>query len=62
MDILEQLLRIGKKAIVSIPNLVIEGVILPGTKWTNAYDSITASQGYNTENIHLCTINDFEFM
>ena len=59
-DILEQLLRIGKKAIVSIPNfghwkvrlyLVLNGQMpmtpsLPA-KW------------YNTENIHLCTINDF---
>ena len=59
-DILEQLLRIGKKAIVSIPNfghwkvrlyLALHGQMpmtpsLPA-KW------------YNTENIHLCTINDF---
>ena len=59
-EILEQLLRIGKKAIVSIPNfghwkvriyLALNGQMpmtpsLPA-KW------------YNTENIHLCTINDF---
>ena len=57
---LEELLRIGKNAIVSIPNfahwkvrlyLLLHGQMpvtpsLPDT-W------------YNTENIHLCTINDF---
>ena len=57
---LEELLRIGKNAIVSIPNfahwkvrlyLLLHGRMpvtpsLPDT-W------------YNTENIHLCTINDF---
>ncbi len=59
-EILEQLLRIGKKAIVSIPNfghwkvrlyLAINGQ-MPVTP------SLPATW-YNTENIHLCTINDF---
>ena len=57
---LEELLRIGKNAIVSIPNfahwkvrlyLLLHGR-MPVTP--SLPDTL-----YNTENIHLCTINDF---
>ena len=59
-DILEQLLRIGKKAIVSIPNFGHWKVRLYLA--LNGQMPITPSlpaKWYNTENIHLCTINDF---
>tara|TARA_B100000674_G_C37845682_1_gene917510 strand:+ start:547 stop:1152 length:606 start_codon:yes stop_codon:yes gene_type:complete len=58
--ILEQLLRIGKKAIVSIPNFGHWKVRLYLT--LNGQMPMTPSlpaKWYNTENIHLCTINDF---
>tara|TARA_B100000686_G_scaffold219200_1_gene226251 strand:- start:7314 stop:7919 length:606 start_codon:yes stop_codon:yes gene_type:complete len=59
-DILYEMLRIGKKCIVSIPNfghwkcrlqILFEGK-MPMTK-------SLSSQWYETENIHLCTIKDF---
>ena len=59
-DILEQLLRIGKKAIVSIPNFGHWKVRLYLA--LNGQMPMTPSlpaKWYNTENIHLCTINDF---
>ena len=59
-DILEQLLRIGKKAIVSIPNFGYWKVRLYLA--LNGQMPMTPSlpaKWYNTENIHLCTINDF---
>ena len=58
--ILEQLLRIGKKAIVSIPNFGHWKVRLYLA--LNGQMPMTPSlpaKWYNTENIHLCTINDF---
>lgn len=59
-DVLEQLLRIGRRAIVSFPNfghwrcrlqLLFRGV-MPRTQLIN-------HEWYETPNIHLCTINDF---
>ena len=59
-DVLYEMLRIGKKCIVSIPNfghwkcrlqILFEGK-MPMTK-------SLSSQWYETENIHLCTIKDF---
>ena len=59
-NVLNELLRIGKKAIVSIPNfghwkvrlnLLIRGT-MPVTK-------TLPNDWYNTPNIHMCTIKDF---
>ncbi|MDA8654184.1 methionine biosynthesis protein MetW [Alphaproteobacteria bacterium] len=59
-DVLEEMARIGKKLIISIPNfghwrvrldLLLRGR-MPETKTLN-------SQWYNTANIHLCTLLDF---
>ena len=59
-NVLNELLRIGKKAIVSIPNfghwkvrmnLLIKGT-MPVTK-------TLPNEWYNTPNIHMCTIKDF---
>ena len=58
--VIEELLRVGKKAIVTVPNfghwkvrfnLLIKGT-MPVTK-------TLPNQWYNTPNIHMCTIKDF---
>ena len=58
--VIKELLRVGKKAIVTIPNfghwrvrlnLLIEGT-MPVTK-------TLPNEWYNTPNIHMCTIKDF---
>ena len=58
--VLDELLRVGKKAIVTIPNfgywkvrfhLLFKGT-MPITK-------TLSDQWYNTPNIHMCTIRDF---
>ena len=58
--VINELLRIGKKAIVTVPNFghwkVRLHLLLKGTM------PITKSlpeEWYNTPNIHMCTINDF---
>jgi methionine biosynthesis protein MetW len=59
-DVLRQLLRIGKRAVVSFPNFghwrvrtqLLFGGQMPQT------DNLP-DQWYNTSNIHLCTIKDF---
>jgi methionine biosynthesis protein MetW len=59
-DVLEQLLRIGKRAIVSFPNFghwrVRTQLLFAGKMPTT--DNLPASW-YETPNIHLCTIKDF---
>jgi methionine biosynthesis protein MetW len=57
---LEQLVRIGKYAIISFPNFgywkVRKHLLLQGTMpFTKALDN----PWYETENIHLCTVRDF---
>ena len=58
--VIKELLRVGKKAIVTIPNfghwkvrlnLLFQGT-MPVTK-------ILPNEWYNTPNIHMCTIRDF---
>ena len=58
--VIEELLRVGKKAIVTIPNfghwkvrlnLLVQGT-MPVTK-------TLPNDWYNTPNIHMCTIKDF---
>ena len=60
-NVLNELLRIGKKAIVSIPNfghwkvrlhLLIKGTMPVTENLPNEW--------YNTPNLHMCTIKDFE--
>lgn len=59
--VLQELLRIGRKAIVSFPNFGHWRVRL--TLMTSGRMPVTRSlpvSWYNTANIHLCTIKDFE--
>ncbi len=58
--VLEQLLRIGKRAIVSFPNFGhwrIRSQLLIGGRMPRT-DNLP-DRWYDTPNIHLCTINDF---
>ena len=59
-DVLKQLLRIGRRAVVSFPNFghwrVRTGLIFNGKMPTT--DNLP-DRWYDTPNIHLCTIKDF---
>ena len=60
-NVINELLRIGKKAIVTIPNFgywkVRMHLLLKGTK---PVTSNLPNEWYNTPNLHMCTIKDFE--
>jgi methionine biosynthesis protein MetW len=59
-QVLEQLLRIGKRAIVSFPNFGhwrVRSQLLVGGRMPKT-DNLP-ERWYDTPNIHLCTINDF---
>ena len=59
-QVLEALTRIGRRAIVSVPNFgywrVRLGLLLTGRM---PHSSLLAHSWYDTPNIHLCTIRDF---
>ena len=59
-DVLKQLLRIGRRAVVSFPNFghwrVRTGLMIGGKMPTT--DNLP-NRWYDTPNIHLCTIKDF---
>ena len=58
--VLDELLRVGKKAIVTIPNFghwkVRIDLLLKGTM---PVTKILPYEWYNTPNLHMCTIKDF---
>ena len=60
-NVLNELLRIGKKAIVSIPNFghwkVRLHLLLKGTM---PVTENLPNEWYNTPNLHMCSIKDFE--
>ena len=61
-NVIEELLRIGKQAIVTIPNFgywkIRLHLLLKGTM---PVTRTLPEEWYNTPNIHLCTIKDFFF-
>ena len=58
--VIEELLRIGKKAIVTVPNFGFWKVRLHLlTKGTMPITKNLPDEWYNTPNIHMCTIKDF---
>ena len=60
--VLNELLRVGKKAIVTIPNFGYWKVRLHLlTKGTMPVTETLPEQWYNTPNLHMCTIKDFVF-
>ena len=60
-NVISELLRIGKKAIVTIPNFgywkVRMHLLLKGTM---PVTNNLPNEWYNTPNLHMCTIKDFE--
>ena len=58
--VLDELLRVGKKAIVTIPNFGHWGVRLNLLfKGTMPITKTLPHKWYNTPNLHMCTIKDF---
>ena len=58
--VIKELLRVGKKAIVTIPNFGHWKVRLNLlTKGTMPVTKTLPNEWYNTPNIHMCTIKDF---
>ena len=60
--VINELLRVGKKAIVTIPNFGYWKVRLHLlTKGTMPITKTLPDEWYNTTNLHMCTIKDFVF-
>ena len=60
--VISELLRVGKKAIVTIPNFGYWRVRLHLlTKGTMPITETLPDEWYNTPNIHMCTIKDFVY-
>ncbi|MDC3257527.1 methionine biosynthesis protein MetW [Candidatus Pelagibacter sp.] len=60
--VISELLRVGKKAIVTIPNFGYWKVRLHLlTKGTMPITKTLPDQWYNTPNLHMCTIKDFVY-
>jgi methionine biosynthesis protein MetW len=60
--VISELLRVGKKAIVTIPNFGYWRVRLHLlTKGTMPITKTLPDEWYNTPNLHMCTIKDFVF-
>ena len=60
--VISELLRVGKKAIVTIPNFGYWKIRLHLlTKGTMPITKILPDEWYNTPNLHMCTIKDFVF-
>jgi methionine biosynthesis protein MetW len=60
--VINELLRVGKKAIVTIPNFGYWKIRLHLlTKGTMPITKILPDEWYNTPNLHMCTIKDFDY-
>ena len=60
--VINELLRVGKKAIVTIPNFGYWKIRLHLlTKGTMPITKTLPDEWYNTPNLHMCTIKDFVF-
>ena len=60
--VINELLRVGKKAIVTIPNFGYWKIRLHLlTKGTMPITKILPDEWYNTPNLHMCTIKDFVY-
>jgi len=61
-EVISELLRVGKKAIVTIPNFGYWKVRLHLlTKGTMPITKALPDEWYNTPNLHMCTIKDFVY-
>ena len=60
--VINELLRVGKKAIVTIPNFGYWKIRLHLlTKGTMPITKTLPDEWYNTQNLHMCTIKDFVY-
>ena len=60
--VINELLRVGKKAIVTIPNFGFWKIRLHLlTKGTMPKTKTLPDEWYNTPNLHMCTIKDFDY-
>jgi methionine biosynthesis protein MetW len=60
--VINELLRVGKKAIVTIPNFGYWKIRLHLlTKGTMPITKTLPDEWYNTPNLHMCTIKDFDY-
>ena len=60
--VIDELLRVGKKAIVTIPNFGYWKIRLHLlTKGTMPVTKTLPDEWYNTPNLHMCTIKDFVY-
>jgi methionine biosynthesis protein MetW len=61
--LLEEVLRVGKQGIVTFPNFGFwKNRLQLGLQGRMPISRALPSQWYNTSNIHLCTIKDFEHL
>lgn len=60
-DILKEMLRVGEQSIVTFPNFGLwKHRLQLGLGGKMPVSKALPAQWYETENIHLCTVNDFE--
>lgn len=60
-ELIEEMLRVGKQAIVTFPNMAYwKGRLQLGLEGIMPITKSLPNEWYNTPNIHLCTVNDFE--
>lgn len=59
-DIVEEMLRVGREAIVTFPNFGYWRNRLQSLKGQMPVSEELPYQWYDTPNVHLCTINDFD--
>ncbi len=60
-QLIEEMLRVGKQGIVTFPNMAFwKGRLQLGLEGIMPKTRSLPNEWYNTPNIHLCTVNDFE--
>ena len=61
--LIEEMLRVGKEGIVTFPNMAHWRARLQlGLKGVMPVTKNLPNQWFNTPNVHLCTLNDFEVL
>ena len=61
--LIEEMLRVGKEGIVTFPNMAHWSARLQlGLKGIMPVTKNLPNEWYNTPNVHLCTLNDFEVL
>ncbi len=59
--LVEEMLRVGKQGIITFPNMAYwKGRLQLGIRGIMPITSSLPNQWFDTPNIHLCTLNDFE--